>query len=408
MSESSNSYMVKIDGLKSKHQDSYLEYLKGKYEFSFVSSKPSKKEKHVDILIDFESQKKGKEFIDHEIYTTYKKEEINLIEYSKKMKEIIKSQKGNVVMKNIPKNIGKKELYDAFTSAIGPIISIKIPVDDKHDNLGYLYILFEKPEDAAKCINEFNGSGINGNIVILEKYEPKVSNNGLFTNLYFKNLPQSIDSDTKLERLVSPYGDVVSPKLKIDLRTKKLTGCAYCSVKTHDDAVNVIENLNGANIDGKIIEVEPFQKKQEIEKQRGRELVRIQNSKILEQQTLFVSKAPINSTKDSLIEFFGGNNVIIEFDFDPNKNTMRIEFKSKEATRNALLKSVTHRYKDFFLKVEHYQQKIERIRAVSDSIRELENKLRIMGIEPFEFNRISDDQAKLLLENEDLIPGRFE
>ena len=97
-----------------------------------------------------------------------------------------------------------------------------------------------------------NYSVINGSVITVEPFAPpqKKCPEETFTNVYLKELPWSIQTNEDLEALISPYGRIQSACLPLD-DDQKPKGFAFCNMESHDDALNVIEALNGMVIEGK-------------------------------------------------------------------------------------------------------------------------------------------------------------
>jgi polyadenylate-binding protein len=86
-----------------------------------------------------------------------------------------------------------------------------------------------------------------------------------FTNVFVKNLPESID-DAGFDELFRQYGDITSSALAKDADGKsKCFG--FVNFADHEAADNAVEELNGKEIDGKSLFVGRAQKKSEREEE---------------------------------------------------------------------------------------------------------------------------------------------
>ena len=66
-------------------------------------------------------------------------------------------KKNNIYVKEIPKkNFTDKYLIELF-SKFGKINSAIVLKDEKGDSKGFVFVCFEKPEDAEKAKNEIHG-----------------------------------------------------------------------------------------------------------------------------------------------------------------------------------------------------------------------------------------------------------
>ncbi|OGH99911.1 MAG: hypothetical protein A2Y25_05465 [Candidatus Melainabacteria bacterium GWF2_37_15] len=76
-------------------------------------------------------------------------------------------------------------------------------------------------------------------------------------NLNFKT------TEENLLQLLKEYGEVVSLKIIIDRDTGRSKGFAFVEMATNEQAKSVMENLNGAEFDGKILKVDYAKEKEE-------------------------------------------------------------------------------------------------------------------------------------------------
>lgn len=72
--------------------------------------------------------------------------------------------------------------------------------------------------------------------------------------IYVGNLPNSIGSETLAEKF-SKYGHVYSAKVILDKETNSSMGFAFVEMATSEEAEKAILNLNGSNLNGKLISV---------------------------------------------------------------------------------------------------------------------------------------------------------
>jgi len=95
-------------------------------------------------------------------------------------------------------------------------------------------------------MKDLTGAYIENKLITIEHYAPRPRKNPeqTFTNIYIKELPPDIDSDEKLRQLFSQFGKVKSPKLKTT-EDKKPLPFGYCSMETHEEAVEAVKGLNG-------------------------------------------------------------------------------------------------------------------------------------------------------------------
>ncbi|KAE9603605.1 putative RNA recognition motif domain-containing protein [Lupinus albus] len=163
------------------------------------------------------------------------------------------------VMLLMVQNLGKvtdyKQLYDTF-STFGNILSCKIAKDDCGQSKGYGYVRFENEESAQNAIDNFNGKLINDRQVSVTHFLPREdrksvdsSDTSKFTNLYVKNLSDSLTED-ELKIIFGEYGTITSA-----LVMREVDGSSKCfgfvNFENPDSAAKAVEALNGMKFDGK-------------------------------------------------------------------------------------------------------------------------------------------------------------
>jgi RNA recognition motif-containing protein len=72
--------------------------------------------------------------------------------------------------------------------------------------------------------------------------------------LYVGNLPYSVD-DSRLQAKFSEFGQVDSARVVTDRETGRSKGFGFVEYATDDAATSAIEKLNGAELDGRAINV---------------------------------------------------------------------------------------------------------------------------------------------------------
>ncbi|EPZ31985.1 polyadenylate binding protein [Rozella allomycis CSF55] len=176
---------------------------------------------------------------------------------------------GNIFIKNLDSEIDTKSLHDTF-SVFGEILSCKVVSDDQGSK-GYGFVHFESPEAADAAIAKVNGMLLNGKKVFVGKHVPRKERmskidkmKAIFTNIYVKNLPESIESDEKFVEMFSEFGNVTSAYLARD-ENGKSKGFGFVNFENHEQAQMAVESLNDKEIEGKRIYVGRAQKKSERE-----------------------------------------------------------------------------------------------------------------------------------------------
>ncbi|MFT7811704.1 polyadenylate-binding protein 1-like [Arapaima gigas] len=188
------------------------------------------------------------------------------IMWSQRDPSLRKSGVGNIFIKNLDKSIDNKALYDTF-SAFGNILSCKV-VCDENGSKGYGFVHFETQEAAERAIEKMNGMLLNDRKVFVGRFKSRKEREAElgarakeFTNVYIKNFGEDMD-DEKLKELFSKYGTAMSIRVMTD-DTGKSRGFGFVSFERHEDAQKAVDEMNGKELNGKLIYVGRAQKKVE-------------------------------------------------------------------------------------------------------------------------------------------------
>lgn len=175
-----------------------------------------------------------------------------------------KSGTGNIFIKNLDKSITHAALYDTF-SAFGKILSCKVEVDANGVSKGYGFVHYETQEDADQAVAKVNGMMIANKIVFVGPFQPKKARGpsapAHFTNVYFKNVDESITKE-KLEEMFGAHGKITSCAI-MQNETGESKGFGFVNFKEPEEAQAAVDKLNGTEINGKPIFVGRAQKRQE-------------------------------------------------------------------------------------------------------------------------------------------------
>lgn len=169
----------------------------------------------------------------------------------------IDSGEGNLFVRGIDESIEAPQLHELF-SHFGEVISCKIPCLNGKPR-GYAYVQFANPADGDRAMKELADSTINGKAITIEKFvnrisrqpnkatEANISTDPTFTNVFIKNLPDSISTLLDLLRLFQEYGQVVSARIVPEKRS------GFARMIDHESAVRAVLGLNGRVIYGHTI-----------------------------------------------------------------------------------------------------------------------------------------------------------
>lgn len=186
---------------------------------------------------------------------------------------------GNIFIKNLDKTIDGKALYDTF-SAFGDILSCKVATDE-NGSKGYGFVHFADDEAAQKAIDSVNGMLLNDKKVFVGHHVPRRERESKeeelkkrFTNVFVKNLPESIDDDEKFAEMFSKFGTIQSAVLSRD-DDGKSKQFGFVNFEDHESAAKAVEELNGKEINEKALYVGRAQKKSEREEELRRKFEQI-------------------------------------------------------------------------------------------------------------------------------------
>jgi len=161
---------------------------------------------------------------------------------------IRKTGLGNVFIKNLDKSLDNRHLNDTF-SQFGNIVSCKVVTDESGASKGYGYVQYETKEEADSAIHSVNGMLICQKQVVVTEFVPKqereksTSSENTFTNVFVKNLEESID-DAKLKAMFGVYGAITSAVvMKDDAGKSRCFG--FVNFEQHEQASKACAELNG-------------------------------------------------------------------------------------------------------------------------------------------------------------------
>ncbi|GMH23247.1 hypothetical protein Nepgr_025090 [Nepenthes gracilis] len=166
-------------------------------------------------------------------------------------------------------NVNDSQLYDLF-SQIGQVVSVRICRDlTTRRSLGYGYVNYSNPLDAARALDVFNFTPFNGKAIriMYSHRDPSIRKSGT-GNIFIKNLDKSIDHKA-LHDTFSSFGNILSCKIATDANGNS-KGYGFVQFDNEESAQNAIYKLNGMLINDKQVYVGPFLRKQERESAMNR------------------------------------------------------------------------------------------------------------------------------------------
>ncbi|GCB62818.1 hypothetical protein scyTo_0007289 [Scyliorhinus torazame] len=211
------------------------------------------------------------------------------IMWSQRDPSLRKSGIGNVFIKNLDKSIDNKALYDTF-SAFGNILSCKV-VCDENGSKGYAFVHFETQDAADRAIEKMNGMLLNDRKVFVGRFKSRKEREAElgakakeFTNVYIKNFGDDMD-DERLKEMFDKFGKTLSVKVMTD-PNGKCKGFGFVSYEKHEDAFKAVEEMNGKELNGKILFVGRAQKKVERQAELKRKFEQLKQERISRYQVM--------------------------------------------------------------------------------------------------------------------------
>ncbi|XP_062394532.1 polyadenylate-binding protein 1A-like isoform X2 [Sardina pilchardus] len=206
------------------------------------------------------------------------------IMWSQRDPSLRKSGVGNIFIKNLDKSIDNKALYDTF-SAFGNILSCKV-VCDENGSKGYGFVHFETQEAAERAIEKMNGMLLNDRKVFVGRFKSRKEREAElgarakeFTNVYIKNFGEDMD-DEKLREI---FGPALSIRVMTD-ESGRSKGFGFVSYERHEDAQRAVDEMNGKEMNGKLLFVGRAQKKVERQTELKRKFEQMKHDRMTRYQ----------------------------------------------------------------------------------------------------------------------------
>uniref|UniRef100_A0A8C5KM72 Polyadenylate-binding protein n=1 Tax=Jaculus jaculus TaxID=51337 RepID=A0A8C5KM72_JACJA len=182
----------------------------------------------------------------------------------------------NVYIKNFGEDMDDEHLKDLF-GKFGPVLSVKVMMEDNGKSKGFGFVSFERHEDAQRAVDEMNGKELHGKQIYVGRAQKKVerhtelkhkceqvtqdrSSRDRGTNLYVKNLDDGID-DERLQKEFSPFGTITSAKVMTEGGCSK--GFGFVCFSTPEEATKAVIEMNGRIVATKPLYVALAQSKEE-------------------------------------------------------------------------------------------------------------------------------------------------
>ncbi|XVF59378.1 hypothetical protein PTKIN_Ptkin07bG0270900 [Pterospermum kingtungense] len=167
-------------------------------------------------------------------------------------------------------SVTESQLYDLF-SELGGVVSVRVCKDlTTRRSLGYGYVNYSNPHEAARALDVLNFTPLNGKPIriMYSNRDPTVRKSGA-GNIFIKNLDKTIDNKA-LHDTFSTFGNILSCKIATD-HSGQSKGYGFVQFDNEEAAKNAIDKLNGMLLNDKQVFVGPFLRKQERESATGKE-----------------------------------------------------------------------------------------------------------------------------------------
>ncbi|EXC17307.1 Polyadenylate-binding protein 2 [Morus notabilis] len=165
---------------------------------------------------------------------------------------------------DLDQNVTDSQLYDLFNQ-LGQVVSVRVCRDlTTRRSLGYGYVNYSNPQDAARALDMLNFTPLNGKPIriMYSHRDPSIRKSGA-GNIFIKNLDKGIDHKA-LHDTFSAFGNILSCKVATD-QSGQSKGYGFVQFDTEEAAQKAIKELNGMLLNDKQVFVGPFLRKQERE-----------------------------------------------------------------------------------------------------------------------------------------------
>lgn len=212
----------------------------------------------------------------------------------------------NVFIKNIPKDVKPREIFEMFNN-FGEIISTKICEDEDGNLLGYGYVNYYNLDSAEKAIKELNGKQINGSkleVTHFQKKNERFQNSIANNSIYIKNIPPEKNIHD-INKIFEKFGKIKWSELSEDPNKRKY---AIVEFENQEIANKAKEEMNDKNVFNTEIPlyVDLLQKKAERKRYLVSKIGDINNKLNQENKNcnLYIKNLPKNFTEENLKELF--------------------------------------------------------------------------------------------------------
>lgn len=303
---------------------------------------------------------------------------------------------------DIGNDVTEAMLFEKFNT-VGQVASIRVCRDAiTRRSLGYAYVNFVNPADAATALETMNYDPIQGVPcrIMYSQRDPSMRRSGV-GNIFIKNLDKSIDHQALYDTF-KQFGKILSCKVVVDHQSGESRGFGFIHFETQKAADTAIEKVNGMVLNDNQVYVGPFKSKGDRVDEMGKLATEFTNLFIknlkddLDEEALekaftkfgkITSRKIMTATDDTKSKGFG----FVAFE-DPESARAAVEELNGKKTEG-LSKDDTELY------VGRAQKKAERMQTLRSSYekRRVENQNRFKGVNLYVKNlddSITDDQLR--------------
>ncbi|KAH7524900.1 hypothetical protein FEM48_Zijuj06G0168400 [Ziziphus jujuba var. spinosa] len=165
-------------------------------------------------------------------------------------------------------NVNEGQLFDLFNQ-VAQVVSIRVCRDQaRRQSLGYAYVNYGNPQDAANSMEILNYTPINGKPIriMFSHRDPSIRKSG-YANIFIKNLDTSLDNKA-LHDTFAAFGTILSCKVAVD-KNGLSKGYGFVQYDNDESAQNAIKQLNGMLINDKQVFVGLFIRRHERSRANG-------------------------------------------------------------------------------------------------------------------------------------------
>ncbi|RLM66315.1 polyadenylate-binding protein 2-like [Panicum miliaceum] len=295
-------------------------------------------------------------------------------------------------------SVSDSQLYELFSQA-GQVVSVRVCRDiTSRRSLGYAYVNFSNPLDAARALEVLNFALLNNKPirVMYSNRDPSSRRSGS-ANIFIKNLDKAIDNKT-LHETFSTFGTILSCKVAMD-EVGQSKGFGFVQYEKEEEAQAAIKSLNGMLINDKPVYVGPFLRKQE--RDHSFDKTKFNN--------VFVKNLSESTTKEDLVKIFGeyGNitSAVVMIGMDGKSRCFGfINFENPDAAARAVQELNGKKINDKEWYVGRAQKKSEREmelkRRFEQSLKDAADKYQGLNLYLKNLDdSIGDDQLRELFSN---------